>query len=68
LIFLMILGEEYKSHVCTLPTYHPSSVPIFSSAPCSQTPPDYIFHLLSLQIVPPIKKHRQNYSFVLSHS
>jgi hypothetical protein len=48
LIILIIHGENYKSRspryaiFSILPSPHPSSVQISSSAPCSQTPSVYI--------------------------
>jgi hypothetical protein len=53
LIILIILGEEYnhKTPRCavfpTLPSSHPSLVHMSSSAPCSQTPSDYVPPLMS---------------------
>jgi hypothetical protein len=46
-ILLIILGEEYKSRPCfavlsTLPSLHLSSVEIFSTVPCLQTPSVYV--------------------------
>jgi hypothetical protein len=42
LIILIILDEVYKTCSSTFRSLHPSSVQIFSSAPCSETPSVYV--------------------------
>jgi hypothetical protein len=70
LIILIILGKEYKLWIpslCSfsnLPSLHPSSFKIFSSAPFSQTPSVCVPSTVSEPNLTPIQNHRQNYSFV----
>jgi hypothetical protein len=49
LIILITLGEDAPHYAVfsNLPSLHPSSVQIFSSAPCSQTPSVYVPSLMS---------------------
>jgi hypothetical protein len=53
--------------VSILPSPHPSSVQISSSAPCSQIPSVYVPPLMSEIMFTPIQNHRQNYSLVYSN-
>jgi hypothetical protein len=70
LIILIILGKEYYApHVvfCNLPSLHLSSIPIFSSAPCSVTPSGYVPPLMSETNFHTHTEQRQNYSFIYSN-
>jgi hypothetical protein len=74
LIILITLGKGYKSHSSTLcsvlhpPITHPSSVQIFSSALCYETPSVYVPPLISEIKLIPIQNSRQNYIQLTSSS
>jgi hypothetical protein len=57
----------YYAVFSNLLSLHLSLIQIFSSAPCSQTPPVCVPPLMTEPKIHPIQNHRQNYSFVYSN-